>query len=106
MRTKICPARWLLLVLCLEIAGCGSSDRAAARKSGDPSRVTLENGYKIQRGMTRAEVEAILGTVHRIGPDPINPDRQVFGWNNGKKCIFVLMHKDEIAEGWFGTGWN
>ncbi len=66
----------LLLCLTLTLAGCG------------PEVVTRENFEKSQPGMTRAEVDAILG------PGGSNYQQGIVTWQSGTKKNITVIFDD------------
>jgi hypothetical protein len=116
-RARLIPA--LAVALCVPLAGCGArtssqgssppakekdsdkpaeGDKAPSDKPPDgskapqASKITKENFDKIQVGMTRKEVEAILGR-GSLQREPLPPgvNSEKFQWRDGKKLIQIVF---------------
>jgi hypothetical protein len=91
-------------------AGTGSG----AAPTADSPAVSRENFRRIQRGMSRAQLEEVLGPgvsvprsdIHRAirstGP-PGRTDTTVLRWQNGRDTLFLELTQRGVAAGWYVT---
>jgi hypothetical protein len=91
-----------------------SNGGGGAVPAADSPAVTRENFRRIQRGMTQAQVEQVLGPgvrvprtdIHRAirstGP-PGRTDSTVLRWRNGRDTLFLELTRSGVAAGWYVT---
>jgi hypothetical protein len=84
------PAQLLgltLVAFCLLVAGCSGN------------KVTKENADKIKTGMTKAEVEAILGTGKaQAGAAGVGANLEVVQWGDPPKVITVTFLDGKVKQ--------
>ncbi|OYW19426.1 MAG: hypothetical protein B7Z55_08850 [Planctomycetales bacterium 12-60-4] len=72
----IIMSRWMVLLVAMACCGCGADS------------ITLANYEKIQPGMTKDEVEAILGPARQ------NYQQGILTWSSGGSRIITIVFDD------------
>jgi PBP1b-binding outer membrane lipoprotein LpoB len=80
---------FLILAVCLILAGCGGG-------SGSNPRVTKENYDKIENGMSEAKLVEILGPPSDVNTPPNQPNMKGLTWKNGNNMINVTLKDNKL----------